>query len=174
MELQSKGNNDCAFVPINETDLNRDRIWHDLPVSTEDLNLRNVEDVQVETRALTEAQNEECQDIIRQLRGLKPMKVAIRNKAADYLEELVVWADRSVTLSAERTQIVHSHHTLDALNETISNQLRFTNKQLEDANAQKVRFKRDAASVDSRLILEWVIEEACTEHATLCPTVISI
>jgi hypothetical protein len=113
-------------------------MWHDLHESTEDITLRHVETIQVERPALTELRNQECQDLIRELRGLQTMKADSRYRAADLLEELRLWADTSVPLSADRTEITKHHHTFGALDNNTTNALAFTPKQLEDSEAQKI------------------------------------
>jgi len=105
---------------------------------------------------------------------MKPMKESTRNKTAEYMEELLMWADRSVPLSADRATITESYSTLSTLHNTTTKSLVFTKKELQDAHAQKLRFQRDTASLESRLVFDWVIEEACAEHALQCPNEIPL
>jgi hypothetical protein len=127
-----------------------------------------------DTPALTELQNEKVNQLLVLLRGTKSITATKRLEIADVVEELRTWADTSPRLSSDRSDSLESlHSTTKELHQS---------KTLADAQGrglqvqgkQVAQFRRDTAAVESRMLLEYILEDIWQTHDARCGTRIPI
>jgi len=139
--------------------------------STEDLSLSRVRDLQEEP-PLTDSQIENLDKLLVFLRGPKTITPAKRLEITQIIVELRAWAGTVHKLSTDRSQslqeLFSTTHELQQTSKLAKDQA----VTLKETSEQRDKFKRDTVALESRMPLEYTLEDAWKEHDMRCTHVI--